>query len=237
MMSRYDDDDDAVTTPAPEAEIDAAPAAPRDVVPPEVQANVGRVIRKGWGAADATRAADSPFAQRLTVTQDAVVVKFLDDEPYASFRSHWIEGRTGQKSFTCLDGIDPKGCPLCDAGNRPSAKFAFNVALMDPSGDPTNKSYEIGPRIIDALKNFHNDPRQGPLSKHYWAVSRTGKGSTSQTSHQMVKERDLESEWGIDPITPEQMVELQKRSYDFSIIQVSPRKSLLAIAAEDLGTD
>ena len=164
--------------------------------------------------------------------EDPIVIKFLEDEPYASYRQLWVE-RSGQKSFTCIADIDPKGCPLCDAGSRPSTRFAFNVVLLSPDSEPTIKSYEVGPRVIDQLKNFHNDPRQGPLSKHFWAVSRSGKGATSATNHQLVKDRDLE-EWNLTEPTAEELKDFRNKSYTPDIIQIPSRKDLQQIALEDL---
>lgn len=193
-----------------------------------------RQIKRGWGAAEKVKTADSAFAQRLKLGDDPVIIKFLEDEPYASFRFHWIE-RQGQKSFTCIADLDPKGCPLCDAGSRPSTRFAFNVALLEPDTDPMVKSYEVGPRAIDQLKNFHTNPTQGPLSKHYWAVSRTGKGTTSATNHQVVKERDLTDDWeGINPLNERDIRDLRSQAYSPEIIQIPERKTLQAVAIEDL---
>ena len=232
-MSRYDDEDEIMDDEAPVR-------ATRTVAPPEddeeeVQerpASAARVIRRGWGAAESVKNADSPYAQRLRVMEEPIVIKFLEDEPYASYRQHWIE-RSGQKSFTCIADIDPKGCPLCDAGSRPSTRFAFNVVLLSSDSEPTVKSYEVGPRVIDQLKNFHNDPRQGPLSKHFWAVSRSGKGATSATNHQLVKERDLE-EWGLPALTTDDVARLKRNAYSPDIIQIPTRKDLQQIALEDL---
>lgn len=232
-MSRYDDEDEIMDDEAPVR-------ATRTVAPPEDDeeeaqerpASAARVIRRGWGAAESVKNADSPYAQRLRVMEEPIVIKFLEDEPYASYRQHWIE-RSGQKSFTCIADIDPKGCPLCDAGSRPSTRFAFNVVLLSSDSEPTVKSYEVGPRVIDQLKNFHNDPRQGPLSKHFWAVSRSGKGATSATNHQLVKERDLE-EWGLPALTTDDVARLKRNAYSPDIIQIPTRKDLQQIALEDL---
>jgi len=218
---RYEDDEDEAPRRKPAA-IDDEDDAPR---------TTARTIKRGWGAADQVKNADSPFAQRLKVSEEPIIIKFLEDEPFASYRQHWLE-RSGQKSFTCIADIDERGCPLCDMGNRPSTRFAFNVALLS-DGEPSIKSYEVGPRVIDQLKNFHTDPRQGPLTKHYWAVSRTGKGTTSATNHQMVKERDLEDEWNVQPISEAEMRSLMKSIYSPDIIQIPKRKDLLAIAAEE----
>lgn len=190
------------------------------------------IIRGGWNAVEETKNADSPFAQRLKVTEDPIIIKFLNDEPYASWRQHWVE-RQGQKSFVCIADIDSNGCPLCDAGSRPSVRIAFNVALLVAGEEPVLKSYEVGPRVIDQLKNFHTDPRTGPLSKNYWAVSKTGKGATTATAHQLVKERDLE-EWGLEALTDGHLKSLNGKAYTADIIAIPSRKDLLSVADEDL---
>lgn len=234
-MGRYDDTEveDTPTTAAP-----APVTEDRDRVSPETLASAGRVIKRGWSAADSTRSADSPYAQSLKLAEKPQLIKFDEDDPYASFHSHWIEGRSGQKSFVCLAQIDPAGCPLCDAGNRPSAKFSFNVLLLTPEGEAVRRSFDVGARVLDQLKNFHNDPRQGPLSKHYWAVSRTGTKSSSNTSIQLVKERDLDEDWpGHASLSAEELSAHKATAYTNSIVSISSRKTLQSVAAEDLGAD
>jgi len=189
------------------------------------------LVRGGWGSVEAVKNSDSPFAQRLKITEEPQIIKFLTDEPYASWRQHWVE-RQGQKSFVCISEFDEYGCPLCDGGNRPSVRIAFNIALLIPGEEPVLKSYEVGPRVIDQLKNFHTDPRTGPLSKHYWAVSKTGKGATTATAHQIVKERDLE-EWGMEGINDADLKSLINKAYTADIISIPTRKDLLAIADEE----
>jgi len=247
-MSRYDDDDEnEVTEEAPKRryEDDDVPvrkAPPTRVTADDededeedtaVKANASRVIKRGWAAAEKLQNANSGFAQRLRVTEDAVIIKFLEDDPYATYRQHWVE-RSGQKSFTCIADIDDRGCPLCKAGNRPTMKFAFNVVLLASDGDHSVKSYEVGARAIDQLKNFHTDPRQGPLSKNYWAVSRSGKGATSATNHQMIRDRDLE-DWNMEPISDAGIKALMKEAYGPEIVQIPSRKDLMNIVIEDMG--
>jgi len=84
------------------------------------------------------------------------------------------------------------------------------------------------------LKNFHNSDRTGPLDKHYWAISRTGKGATSSTLLQMVKAADLE-EWGLTPLTSAQLAEFAETAYTEDIIQVPSKRDLVQIASEELG--
>lgn len=229
-MGRYDDTAEDTYT-------EESTPEDHDPVSPETLASAGRVIKRGWGAAESTRSADSPYAQTLKLSEKRVLVKFDEDDPYASYHQHWIE-RTGQRSFVCLAQIDPLGCPLCDAGNRPSARFSFNVLLLSPDGEVLRRSFDVGARVLDQLKNFHNDPRQGPLSKHYWAVSRTGTKNTSNTSIQLVKERDIPEDWpGYTALTADDLAAQRATAYTNSIVGVVQRKTLQGIAAEELGTD
>ena len=188
-----------------------------------------RVVRSGWSGVDSVKTGDSNYAVRLKLSEDTQIIKFIGDAPYASYGQHWLE-RSGQKSFVCI-GED---CPLCKAGNRPSKRHNFNVALLTEGEEPALRSLEIGPRVIDQLKNFHNSDRTGPLDKHYWAISRTGKGATSSTLLQMVKAADLE-EWGLTPLTSAQLAEFAETAYTEDIIQVPSKRDLVQIASEELG--
>lgn len=213
-MGRYDTDDDvAVDSGKESSSVDR------------------KVIGRGWGTAKAVKEEGSPFAQRVKFEGDEpVVLKFLEDDPYTSYHQHWIE-RSGQKSWTCIKRLNERGCPLCDAGDRPAARFGFNVAELT-DGEPTNRSWEVGPRLIDTISNFHNSPRTGPLTKHYVAVTRTGKGPTTQYNLQMVKADDLEELYGVKPLTEAQIEKLSKNVYDESIVAVPTYKQLEDVADE-----
>lgn len=242
-MGRYDDDEDEVpvrrTTTTRYADDedgddeDTRPAkAARRTDDDDDSAPAPRMIKRGWGAVESVVSADSAFAQRLKVGDDPVIVKFLEDEPYAVLRQHWVE-RSGQKSFTCIADLSSKGCPLCDAGNRPTSRFNFNVALLVADDEPIIKSYEVGVRVIDQLKNFSVDPRQGPLTKHYWAISRSGKGARSSTNHQMLRDRDLD-DYGLAALDEADLKNLRKKAYDASIIQIPEYKTLMDVVKEDM---
>jgi hypothetical protein len=234
MPNKYDEDfdtDEVEFDTSPAAETKSSPLAQKARVETPVSNPVAKsTIKRGWGAAQKVQESTSAFAQRFKVTEEPQIIKFLEDEPYASFRTHWIDGRAGQKSFVCLaDHQD--GCPLCDSGNRPSTKFAFNIAVLGDEGDTSVKSFEVGVRLIDQLKNFHTHPVQGPLSKSYWAVSKTGKGAQTQTIIQKVHDRDL-TDWSMVGYTEEEMVVLHRNCYTPEIISIPNRSDLLEIAAE-----
>ena len=224
-MGRWDDDEQEMPT-------EALTRKPRNEEPAEAEAPAPRrVIKSGWGSADRSSSGGEDFAKRLKVTEEIQIIKFLDDAPYARYRQHWIE-RKGQMSFTCIADLEAGiTCPLCEAGNRPSWRFNFNVILMTPGEDPVLRSYEVGARVIDQLKNFNDHPAMGPLPKHYWTVSRSGKGATTSTNHQMVRESDL-NDWGLSPLSDSALAHLESTAYDETIIRTQSRKVLAEIALE-----
>lgn len=213
----WDKDDAPVRKPRPEITMDDEDEAP-----------ARKVVRGGWNAIDQVKTGATDYAVRLKLSEETQIIKFIGDAPYASYGQHWLE-RSGQKSFICL-GED---CPLCKAGDRPAKRSAFNVALLAEGEEPVLRSLEVGPRVIDQLKNFHNSDRTGPLDKHYWAISRTGKGATSSTLLQMVKAADLE-EWGISALTAEELAEFKETAYTSDIIKVPSKRDLMQIASEEL---
>ncbi len=230
-MGRWDDEEQEVSEPKQELtrktrvvedddDNDTDEVAPR------------KVVRSGWGSSERTSGGSGDeFAKRLKVTEEIQIIRFLDDAPYARYRQHWVE-RKGQMSFTCIADIETgTTCPLCEAGNRPSWRFNFNVVLMTPGEDPVLRSYEVGARVIDQLKNFNDHPAMGPLPKHYWTVSRSGKGATTSTNHQMVRASDL-PDWGLEELSASKVSHFEGIAYDESIIRTPSRKTLAAVALE-----
>ena len=167
----------------------------------------------------------------MKVSEESQVIKFIDDEPFAAWHQHWVE-RDGQKSFVCIRDLEERGCPICELGNRPSQRIAFNVVLLSIGATPVLRSLEVGPRVVDQLRNLNKAPQTGPLAKHYWAISRTGKGATTSYNLQVIRERDL-SEWKLEALTEETIAKLSQDKYDSSIIKVPTYAELLAIASED----
>lgn len=219
MPRNYDTDE---MTPNTEQDTPVAPATER------------KLLRGGWQQVDALKSADSNYAQRLKVSEDVQVIKFIEDEPYAAWHQHWVE-RDGQKSFVCIRELEERGCPICELGNRPSQRVSFNVVLLSVGASPVLRSLEIGPRVVDQLRNLNKAPQTGPLTKHYWAISRTGKGATTSYNLQVIRERDIAEEWKIEPISESSLVKFKEEKYDSSIIKVPTYAELLAIASEDLG--
>ena len=105
-------------------------------------------IRRGMSAGRQVMDSTSSFAQAFKFTDQIQIIKFLEDEPYANYTRHWIERQTptgrSPRSYNCLRNWG-KHCPLCEeAGDRPQAVSAFNVALIGDDGVALLKTLDAG---------------------------------------------------------------------------------------------
>jgi hypothetical protein len=202
----------------------------------EIQPKHGTSVQSGWAAAaavlDTKPSGDYPTDFRFS--EQTQLVRFLEDEPFDIYAQHWIE-REGKKSFTCLQTprID-QSCPLCDVvGDQPRNKFAFNVISLneDYFAKPAVQILTAPPSLARQLMHLHNDPKMGPLTRHYWAISRQGSGPKTQYTINRVKVTDLAEEWDLDPEVIESSIK-GLSLYDNSVTSLTPREELLTIARE-----
>lgn len=184
------------------------------------------VVGRGWAAGKAKRAKTATFPDRFSPSsEEDTLIKFLEDEPYAVYNQHWIE-RPGKKSFVCLE-VD---CPLCDIGDSPTHYELFNVVVL--SRTPEVMSWEMRPRLQDQVAKFATSKKDGPLTRHYWAVGKSGTKSKVSYNFQVVKERDLEDDWGIAPLGEREVEKYRAQGWDSSSVRVSTRRELLDVCEE-----
>jgi hypothetical protein len=210
-----------VTKPAVEAE-DYLEEESEDATPKH-----GTTVQAGWGAADAAlkpkrESGDYPTDFRFSDQQQ--LVRFLENEPFAVYEQHWIE-REGKKSFVCL-GDD---CPLCTIlGDKPRAKFAFNILVLSDEA-PNLQILTAPPTFARQLRAANDDPRRGPLTKYYWAISRQGSGPQTTYTLDRVRGTDLAEEWDLDPEAIEK-VATSSTSYEQDAIYINEQAELLQVA-------
>jgi hypothetical protein len=193
----------------------------------------GLAIRGGWTEGQKTMDSSSDYAQVLKLENDIQIIKFLDDQPYANYRRHWVDRMTAKgpqkRAYTCLETVG-KTCPLCSIADRPQAVSAFNVALVGDDGQVMLKTWDVGARIFNVLKTYANNPKIGPLSKGYFAVSKSGVKQNTQVNVIPVRENALLEDYEITPPTAAEIKSAGK--YDSSIIQIPKKSDLEEIAQE-----
>jgi hypothetical protein len=183
-------------------------------------------VSKGWGGVRKHREESSSYASNFKVSDEEVLVKFLDDEPFVTYYQHWLQELDGKKSFTCL-GDD---CPLCEIGDDPRFLAVFNV--IDLRDDPEVKIWEASPQPAGEIEEISKNSRTSPLNRDdlYFAVSKKkGKNGFWAYTILPVKERDLPEDWDMDPLTPSELSGLTDKMYDESIVRISTREELLGV--------
>jgi len=190
-------------------------------------------IRAGWTAGQNVMDSSSGFAQILKLDNNMQIIKFLEDQPYANYRRHWVDRRgpngISKRAYTCLETVS-KTCPLCSTGDRPQAVSSFNVALIGDDGQVGLKTWDVGSKLFATIRAYANDPKVGPLSKAYFAVNRTGKAQTTQYNLIPVRENALEEDYDVRPPS---VAEIRAAGlYDSSIIQIPKKSDLEEIAQE-----
>lgn len=188
------------------------------------------LLEGGWKAHKRHKAETSSYPNRLTLSEDPVLVMFLEDEPLVSYRQHWVE-REGKKSFVCIKSAKTD-CPLCNTGDKPKIQNVFNVVRVD-GGAPTNLILTAGVRLSDYLEN---KCQRTPLSRGYFSLSRIGKGGRTNFDVDRVKERDLEEDWEVEPLDDETIAAFKRDKWEAKdTVVVTSKKDLADIAREMVG--
>jgi hypothetical protein len=187
---------------------------------------VGTTVQQGWDAFDSLiQENTSDFPTDFKFSESPQLVKFLEDQPFASYEQHWIERPKGKKSFVCIGDT----CPLCDVlGDKPRGKFAFNVLVL--SGEVQGvQILTAPPSLARQIKKAHDDERKGPLSKEFWEVSRLGSGPTTQYTLNFVRGRDLAEEWKLNADDVQELVAAAV-PFTAEVIRETPRSEMLEVA-------
>lgn len=213
-------------------ESDDAPVASTDTNDSSEEEG-GGLIHSGWTAGQNVMDSSSTYAQGLVLDGNIQIIKFLEDQPYANYRRHWVD-RVGPKgpykrAYTCLETVG-KTCPLCGIADRPQAVSAFNVALVGDDGQVLLKTWDVGVKLFGTLKSFANDPKFGPLTKGYFAVNKTGKAQTTQYNVIPIRETAMQEDYDMTPPSADILKRVGK--YDSSIIQIPKKADLEEIAQE-----
>jgi hypothetical protein len=190
----------------------------------------GTTVQSGWDMADKflkPKKEAGGYAVDLKIAETPKLIRFLDDGPFMIYEQHWVNRTEGKRSFVCL-GED---CPLCTiAGDQARPKFVFNVLVLTDE-EPNVQLLTATPTLAKILRSKNDDPKFGPLSKFFWAISRQGTATTTQYIVERVKAMDLSEEWELDVEEVETAI-ANAVKYDESAVFISPREELLKLARQ-----
>jgi hypothetical protein len=190
-------------------------------------------IADGWASAEVTKSSTGDYPEDFKFPEaegKASVVKFLEESgPFAVYKQHFLKQKTeGKRSYVCIGA----NCPLCLAfgvkdtpGYSPAEdKRAFNIINLSAAGGPQHQVLTASKSLYNALHTA-NFSQQGPLTKNYWALSRTGKVQTTRYYTAAIKPRDLMEDWQLDEAAADAVVASTKL-YTSSIIKESTLEEL-----------
>lgn len=184
-------------------------------------------VQSGWAAAESLTTASGDYPTEFKFNDgEFTVIKFIDQNgPFAIYKQHFLQQKTvGKKSYVSLGANDP----LCTKlGSKPEDKRAFTIAVITPTG-VVRQMLVASPRLYKTLHSAEFSP-QGPLTKNFWAISRTGKMQQTVYHLQAIKSRDLMEDWGIDPTFAEAEV-AKIKPYERSVIKEHTWEELEEIA-------
>lgn len=183
-------------------------------------AGKGRTAGRGFGAWN-EKVKESKDFSTFQVPADATkVVVFLEPENYDMVFRHWVptvtdDGRSIRVPRNCIEDPDSAvRCPLCDVGDEPKPVALFNVIDLDAPDKV--QLWEAGKEVMKRIESLYGtlqeipEDRGGPLelnSDGVYASVKREKKSNGYWEYTIlrVKERDLDEDHGLDPITPEQV--------------------------------
>jgi len=238
---RYDDDDDGDgDEPPPRSERRRAREeagrgrASGNGALPAGAARSG-TAKAGWREADEVFQGGD-FANNLTMKDgEEIVIRFLEDQPYASLRIHWLE-RKGKRSYPCpgdrKKDTAHNGCPLCAYNISYKSESRFNVAVLTTE-DPVVKSLTATPRTKKRIQS-HAESKHGPLSRKFYFYRRTGtKFETDYTFEVARTINDVKEDYpDIYIPTEEELAELVLFTTEQANKEFAPLAEMRKIAAE-----
>ena len=209
--------------------------APRSGRKRPSQAAPARESSRGWDKYKKRKAKSSRWndEDQFKVEEgDEELIAFLEAEPFAAWNEHFIRELDGKKSWVCLDD----DCPLCDRGDSPGYKAAFNIAVFDDSGNPEVKYWAATPGPLDEIEEHAFNERYGPLDRegNYFVVSKKkGKNKFFKYKVERITEDQVKDEFGFDPLTPDELAALAGSGFgEKDVYTVSSRKELRDVARE-----
>jgi len=191
------------------------------------------LVTSGWDAAEVlTPKREGGFPNDYKHKETPQIIKFIDQGgPFAAFKQHFLT-KQGKRSYVCLNTLnDNTDCPLCTIlHNKAEEKRCFTVINFSAEGGPEKQVLMASPRLYKSLSTAHYSP-QGPLTKSYWALSRTGEKQGTVYHMLAIKPRDLFEDWNINEADAEALVS-EAESFSPSIYTTQSYAELLQIAQE-----
>jgi hypothetical protein len=176
------------------------------------------VIEPGWSA-EIRPKQNKQAVPRFTVPENGeeVIIKFIDTKPFAPVFQHWIMTSEGRRAFTC-PASGP--CPMCNRGDKAKGSDWFNVVAGLEDGWTLQVWYASADPSA-AIRERAVSKRTSPINKagqYFVATKRQASNGFNTYSIDPVREDEL-NDWGLKPLTAEELAEFTSRAYDASLVR------------------
>lgn len=202
-------------------------------------------VSRGWGSASSGSSEakrDTVRSDYLKVSKEKKIIHFVDEEPAVRFKRHYVGGRYQNcpESLGVLE--DGMKCPLCEADVAASAAYMINVLDISEGADNDGtwpvKTYTFGKEVHDQLISLlESEPdKYDPINQEKWyfhIFQVGGEGERKSTKLQPLKARDVQEDYGIEPLTEDELEEASGKTYDEKSI-FAPYVSALKKIADKL---
>lgn len=190
-----------------------------------------RTASKGFKGYEKTRAATSSYADDFKLSEEEVLVKFLDDEPFATYGEHGLykELNDGQRVWVCL--APDESCAICDTGHRARAVALWNIVVVPEEGKPELKVLKAGPALEKVIEQKAG-LKSGPMGREYYSLRQTpGKNDGPPVyAVEVIRERELEDEWSFKPFTDDALDDWLDKAYDETFVKFPSEKQVKDVA-------
>jgi hypothetical protein len=200
-------------------------------------------VKPGWSSDVRPRSTGNTQVDRFAVPDDGeeILIKFLDETPFAPIFQHWVLADGGKRrAFTCA-GTNSDGesiCPMCKRGDRPKSSDWFNVVEL--GDEPKLKVWYASADPAGAIKEKSQGKRTSPINKDglYFAISKK-KASTGFNTFtvERVEEDELETDWGVKPLSADQLKKFNSQKYDGSLVKIHTTVELADAARKFLSDE
>jgi len=162
------------------------------------QTTTSTAVQSGWDAAEQLVTTPTEFPTEYKHSESFQLIRFIDTAgPFANYRQHFLKEKTEGRRSYIWDGSGPEDPLASLLGSKPEVKRAFSIVSLTVK--PYQRQILIAtPRLYKTLHAAEFSP-QGPLTKSYWALSRTGIKQQTVYNLMAVKARDLQEDWGLNP--------------------------------------
>lgn len=221
------------TAPRPETESDDLFAKPdEDEAPNGKGSNIAKP-EGGWDALKTLKSQAKSNGDFLSwkeqgwkPEEEETLVKFLEDGPFASYYNIWVPAKN--RSYTTLD---PENALTEQHGLRPGTHVLFNVLIAEDDGW-THKYLRASSMLSELIEKMATHDRHGPLTKNYWELSASGTKKNYTPVMNVVKERDLQEDWGIEPISEEELAAYTEAVFTREQVYINSDQDILEVSRD-----